>query len=236
MIGRDIVQGVYRRLKMPSQQALPYPLVVQTVAEVIARKKLDLALSNQNSLGITGEWFTPPSTDFVLEENGIQDCLLPIRVEVRGIGSTQEIGDDVPICSYEVLNTSTVGACSFYGEPLRLAFRDDLATVTARQYRVIYEPDFPAGFELEAVTGMPEYFKSMVVLESAWRLLEQVDDDSPEWKDFFKMVSGKWEAQIVDDRPAWDKYVKLFKGRAQVPIRTFWDNQQRKNIGRIFNS
>ena len=102
---------------MPSQAALPYTSVLDIVAGVVARKKLDLALSPQNSTAVTSDWFTPSSTDFALEDEGFDSMLLPVRVERRAIGSELEMGENVPTVNYEVLNTSNVGAISFYGIP-----------------------------------------------------------------------------------------------------------------------
>lgn len=225
--GLDIVRRVYTRLRKPSQQALPYQTVLQTVSEVIARKKLDLALSSQNSLATTSEWFTPTAADFSLEELGLQDgVLLPIRVETRGADSDIETGPDVPIVNYEVLNTSNVGAISFYGDPLRMVFRDTLEYISEQQYRLVYESDFGDDVSLDSIVGLPAYFAGMVALEACWELIDLVEDSSPEWMEFYKMVSKKFEAQIVDKRKGWDEYVRMFKGRAQVPKRTFFDNRR----------
>lgn len=233
--GLDIVRRVYTRLRKPSQQALPYQTVLQTVSEVIARKKLDLALSSQNSLATTSEWFTPTAADFSLEELGLQDgVLLPIRVETRGMDSDIETGPPVPIVNYEVLNTSDVGAISFYGDPLRMVFRDTLEYISEQQYRLVYESDFGDDVSLESVVGLPAYFAGMVSLEACWELIDLVEDSSPEWAEFYKMVGKKWEAQIADKRDGWNQYVKMFKGRAQVPKRTFFDNRRTSVKTRYF--
>lgn len=230
MNGLDIVRRVYTRLRKPSQQALPYKTVLQTISEVIAVKKLDLALSQQNSLATTSDWFTTSSADFSLEELGLQGgVLLPVRIETRAIGSDWETGDDVPIVNYEVLNTSTVGAASFYGDPMRLVFRDNVEYVSNQQYRLIYESDFTEETTLESIVGLPQFFMGMVEVEASWELIDLVEDDSQEWRDFYKLVSKKWEALIIDKRVGWAKYVRMFKGRAQVPKRTFFDNQRRRN-------
>ncbi len=235
MNGIDIARRVYTRLRKPSQQALPWKTVMQTVGEVIARKKLDLALSQQNSLATTSAWFTPASVDFDLEELGLEGgVLLPIRVETRGVGSELESGDDVPIVNYEVLNTSNVGAISFYGDPLRIAFRDGLDYISEQEYRLVYESDFSDEVGLDMVVGLPAFFASMVVLEAAYELLEVVEDTSPEWEAFFEMADKRWPVQIADKREGWDKYVRMFKGRAQVPKRTFFDNRRSRIEPRQF--
>jgi hypothetical protein len=226
MDGLDIVRRVYQRLRGPSQQALPYPRLLEIVRDVIARKKLDLALAQQNALGVTSEWFTPSATDFELDELGI-DVLLPIRLETRAVGSEREIGDDVPLVNYEVLNTNTRGAASFYGDPLRLVFVDTTDYVTQQEYRIIYEEDFLDELGLTSIVGLPTFFKALVVLEAAYEALEIVEDDSPEWDAFSQRMERKWELQLVDKRQGWDDYVTQFKGRAQVPKRTFWDNRRR---------
>jgi hypothetical protein len=225
--GQDIVRRVYERLRKPSQQSLPWQTVLSTVAEVIARKKLDLALSTQNSSAVTSAWFTPNSADFSLETMGLAGILLPIRVERRGIGSEYETGEEVPVVNYEVLNTSNVGAISFYGDPLRMVFRDQLDYVTQQEYRVVYESDIASGpVTLQSVVGLPDFFAGMVVLESVWELIDLVEDTSDEWLGFYKMISPKLEKQILDKREGWDRYVRLFKGKATVPKRTFFDNRR----------
>ena len=222
----SIVRRVYERLRKPSQQALPYQTVVNAVLEVIARKKLDLALSPQNSLATTGAWFTPNAPDFPLQDEGFDGVLLPIRVEQRAIDSTYETGTNVPIVNYEVLDTSMVGGVSFYGEPLRMVFRSNLDYILTQQYRVIYESDFVADLGIDDTVGLPQFFSGMVVLETALKLLTVIEDTSPEFMAFVSMVSGRWEAEIQEEREAWKRYVRMFKGRAQVPIRTFWSSRQ----------
>jgi hypothetical protein len=227
--GQDIVRRVYERLRKPSQQSLPYQTVLSTVAEVVARKKLDLALSSQNSSATTSQWFTPTTADFGLQGVGLDGILLPIRVERRGIDSDYETGEEVPIVNYEVLNTSNVGAISFYGDPLRMVFRDTLDYITQQQYRVVYESDLATAdgrVTLSSVVGLPDFFAGMVVLESIWELIDLVEDTSDEWLAFYKMISPKLEKQIIDKRDGWDRYVRLFKGKAAVPKRTFWDNRR----------
>lgn len=225
MNGLSIVRRVYVRLRRPSQTALPYKDVLATVRDVIARKKLDLALSTQNSLAKTSPWFTPASTDFAFNDLGLAGgVLLPIRVEVRGIDSDLEIGEDVDIVNYEVLDSNRRGAISFYGDPMRIAFSDTLDYIGERQFRIIYESDFEGDTELVSVLGLPDYFVSMVVIEACWELLEQVMDDSAEWEKFMMMANQRWPVEIADKRMGWETYVRMFKGRAAVPKRTFWDN------------
>ncbi len=55
MNGLDIVRRVFERLRKPSDTALPYQTALNTVREVIAMKKLDLAMSDQNSLAATSD-------------------------------------------------------------------------------------------------------------------------------------------------------------------------------------
>jgi hypothetical protein len=63
----------------------------------------------------------PDSTDFAISELGLS-VLLPISLERREIGSDFETGFNVPTVNYEVLDTSTVGGVSFYGDPMRIVF------------------------------------------------------------------------------------------------------------------
>ena len=233
MNGLQLVQRIYRRLRMPSQQMLPYKVVLESVHEVIARKKLDLSLSEQNALAITSPWFTPSSADFDLEDLGLS-VLLPIRIERKALDSEFETGEQVPIVNYEILDTSIVGAVSFYGDPLRMVFRDKLDYITQQQYRIIYESDFDETTSLAKVTGLPEFFAGMVVLEAAYELIELIDDTSPEWLNFVKMTSGRWETQIAINVTSWEKYVRKFKGRAQVPKRTYFQNRRDRIPTRFF--
>jgi hypothetical protein len=223
--GQDIVRRVYERLRKPSQQALPYQTVLSTIGEIVARKKLDLALSSQNSTATTSQWFTPTTADFVLQSVGLDGILLPVRVERRSADSDYETGEEVPIVNYEVLNTS-LGAISFYGDPLRMVFRDELDYITEQQYRVIYESDVDVnGVTLNSIIGLPDFFAGMVVVEAVWELIDLVEDTSDEWLAFYKMVGPKLESQILDKRNGWDRYVRMFKGKSAVPKRTFWDNR-----------
>jgi hypothetical protein len=160
--------------------------------------------------------------------------LLPIRVEVRGIDSEFETGDPVPIVNYGVLDTSIVGAVSFYGDPMRISFRDSHAEVTNHQYRLVYESDFEDEVSLESIVGLPTFFGDVVVLESAYQLLLENDDTTPEWMNFKKEARMDWSTQIADKRIRWERYVRMFKGRAQVPKRTFFQNQRPRHRTRFF--
>ena len=97
----------------------------------------------------------------------------------------------------------------------------------------MYETDFEDEVSLRSVIGLPAYFASLVVLESAYKLLEAVEDPTKEWFEFMKMVNVKWLATIIDKRTGWDRYVRMFKGRAQVPKRTFFQNQTARDSDAI---
>ena len=92
MDGLSIVQNVYTGLRKPSESALPYKTVLKKIQGVVALKKFELALSSHNALGLTSEWFTPSSKDFPMEEVGLSDVLLPLRIEWRGVDSDYETG------------------------------------------------------------------------------------------------------------------------------------------------
>lgn len=233
MNGLDITRRIYRRLRMPSQTMLPQQAVLDALGEVIARKKLDLALSTQNAEAITSAWFTPASADFPLSDLGL-DVLLPIRVERRAIDSEYETGDQVPIVDYEVLDTDLTGAISFYGNPLRIAFRNQLDYLYEQQYRIVYEEDFTTTTSLAGIVGLPEFFASMLVLETAWKLLNTIEDTSPEFQAFKKEARGDWAIEIADERKAWLRYTQMFKGRAVVPKRTFFQNRRSRIRTRFF--
>jgi hypothetical protein len=224
--GLDIIRGVYRRLKRPSQTALPWPDVLAIVSEVVSRLKCDLAMSPQNLTAQTSDWFTPDSTDFDISDLGLS-VLLPIRLERREIGSDFETGFNVPTVNYEVLDTSTVGGVSFYGDPLRIVFRDPLDTVTNTQYRLVYESDTVGIQNLNSVSGLPQFFKSYAILLSAYEAMEVVDDESEKWMAFVKTFRPDWGMQIAVQTQKWDKFVREFRGgRSQIPKRTFLDNRR----------
>ena len=229
--GLDIVRGVYRRLRTPSQADLPWQDVVNIVGEVIARMKLDLVLSPQNSTAVTSDWFRPSSTDFPLSDVGFSSILLPIRVERRAIGSDLETGFNVPTVNYEVLDTSTVSGISFYGNPLRIVFRDALDVITGMEYRIVYEDDLAGGISLNSVVGLPSFFKSKAILESAYEAMEIIEDNSPEWLNFVRTFRPSWEMQIGANEIQWRKYIRMFLGKSQVPKRTFFENRR----GRVRN-
>lgn len=225
MIGLDIARRAYARLRRPSQQALPQKLVLDTVAEVVARRKVDLVMSIQNSEAITSPWFIPNDTDFPLSAIGLSNMLVPRDIEMRPRDSDDAMGVPIPIVNHEVLNTSVVGAAAFYGNPSRLVFSRDLDYLQENEFRIIYEPDAGLTMALGTSVGLPNAFRGYVSLEVAWRLLDQVEDTSPEWMQFMDLAMKMWPAQLVDEAEAWDKYVREFKGRAQVPKRTFFQNR-----------
>lgn len=227
MNGLDIVRRVYVRLRRPAQSALPYTAVLDTVSEVIAQKRIDLALSGQNSTSVTSEWFTPPSSDFVLGDIGLTAVMIPTHLEHRGIGDDTEVGEDVPAVHYDVLDTSRIHAVSFYGSPLRISFSDNLDYVTQQEYRLTYESDFEGDVNLGADVRLPAYFMGMVSLEAAYRLLDQINDPSPKFAAFFALADKRWVAQIADNRRNWKMFVKKFKGRARVPKRMFFYNRRK---------
>jgi hypothetical protein len=224
--GIDIVRGVYRRLRRPSQAALPWQDVLQIVSEVISRLKGDLAMSPQNLTAQTSDWFIPSSTDFPISELGLS-VLLPIRLERRGIGSEFETGFEVPTVNYEVLNTSNVGAVSYYGDPLRIVFRDPLETVSNTEYRLIYESDTVGVQNLNSVVGLPQFFKSYAILLSGYEAMEIVVDDSDKWEKFVEMFRPSWNLQIIAQDVKWQRFIREFRGgKSQIPKRTFLDNRR----------
>lgn len=226
MDGLKLTQAVFRGLRRPAETALPYRDILASVRSVVARKKFDLALSPHNSTGMTTEWFTPSSGDFPLEDLGFEGgVLLPIRIETRGLDSDWETGEEVPIVNHDVLNTSVVGAASFYGSPMRLAFRDPVEYLIEREFRLVYEPDFTDTTELGSAITLPDYVEKMIEVEAKYDLVDQVEDNSPEWMNFMKSVVPKWEKQIADWRTVWDRYVGQARGKHTTPKRTFWQNR-----------
>lgn len=225
MIGLDIAKRVYTMLRRPSQQALHQKIVLETISEVVARRRLDLALSIQNSEAIVSPWFVPNSTDFPLTEVGLSNVLIPRAIERRALDSDAEMGEEVPIVNHEVLNTSVVGAAAFYGNPGRIVFARTYDSLIESEFRIIYEPDAGLTMALSSNVGLPNAFRGYVSMEAASLLLLQVEDTSPEWMQFMELAMKTWPAQMQTWMQAWDKYVREFKGRAQVPKRTFLQNR-----------
>jgi hypothetical protein len=224
--GLDIVRGVYRRLRRPSQTALPWPDVLAIVSEVVSRLKCDLAMSSQNLTAQTSDWFIPSVADFPLSELGIS-VLLPIRLERREVGSDFETGFNVPTVNYEVLDTSTVGGVSFYGDPMRIVFRDPLDFVTNTEYRLIYESDTVGVQNINSIVGMPQFFRSYATLLSAYEAMEIVLDDSKKWEKFIKTFRPDWGMQLALQNDTWQRYIREFRGgKSQVPKRNFIDNRR----------
>lgn len=224
--GLDIVRGLYRRLKRPSQTALPWPDALAIVSEVVSRLKCDLAMSPQNLTAQTSDWFIPSSADFPIADLGLS-VLLPTRLERRGIDSLYETGSNVPVVDYEVLDTSNVGGVSFYGDPLRIVFRDPLDTVTNTQYRLVYESDTVGVQNLGSVVGLPQFFRSYATLLSAYEAMEIVVDDSEKWMLFVKTFRPSWEMQIAAQEFKWSHFIREFRGgRSQIPKRTFLQNRR----------
>lgn len=233
MNGLDIVNGVYRRLRRPDQNALPWQDVLSTVRDVVARKKLDLTLAEQNNAAITSDWFTPSSQDTVLTSE--VPILLPIALERRSVGSAWTSGAEVPIVNYEVLNSAAAGSAAFYGNPLRLVLLNDSDYIGSQQYRLVYEPDFADDYSindtggsaaLSADNGLPSYVKELIEIEAAWSLIDDVLDESPEWIGFKNSKEQKWALEIQALNQKWSEYVRIFRGRARVPKRTLFDNMR----------
>lgn len=221
MNGLDITRRILDRLRAPSDTALPYSTVLETAGEVIAMKRLDLALSEQNSVAETSDWFTPSSGDFLLSDHGLDDVLMPIRLERRSVDSEQNYGANVPLVNYQVLETSINGAASFYGYPMRLVFRDNDEYLSEQQYRLVYETDFTQGQTLAGTIELPTYFKGMIAVECCAILGGLVQDDTPEWASFLKVQMPMWFGEIARWDEKWKEYVRKFKGKAQVPKVTF---------------
>lgn len=216
--GLEIVQRIYQRLRQPDDTTLPYKTVLQTVSEIVAMKKIDLAISEQNNIAEVSSWFTPLGNDTELD---IDDVFLPIRLERRPADSSAETGVSVPLVNYQVLNTSLNGAAAFYGDPLRLAFRDSTDFVSGQQYRLIYESDFLGDISLENNVSLPTLFKGMVAVEACYQLLEVIEDTSPEWIAFVALVAQKWREELAMWEDKWRRYVRKFRGTAQIPKRKF---------------
>jgi hypothetical protein len=107
---------------------------------------------------------------------------------------------------------------------MRMAFRDTVDYISEQEYRIVYEGDLEGQNALASVSGLPDYFTSLITLEAAYELREVVEDSTPEWADFMALTDKQWPLQIADKRQAWMRFVQMFKGRAQVPKRTFFDN------------
>lgn len=219
--GLKIIQLSYENLRKPSDTALPYRTILNKISAVVKKRKLDLALSEQNSLGRVSDWFTPTESDFILSSFA-PNILFPIRVEWRGNDSTVGTGTEIPLVNYQVLNDS-YGAASFYGSPLRMVFRDEFATVQERQFRIAYETDFTDDIDTNQNIHLPEYFTDYVAAESSYLLMPLVEDNSVEFADFRKMQLNILQQDIADWGAKWRDFVRQFKGKSSVPKRTFLD-------------
>lgn len=224
MNGLKIVQLVFENLRKPSETALRYQTILNKTSGVVKKKKLDLALSEQNTLAETSAWFTPSASDFVISDQ-ISNVLLPIRVEWRGLDSDLETGAEVPIVNYQILNDS-YGAVSFYGNPLRMIFRDELDTVTDRQFRMVYESDFSDTIGLANQIKLPDYFTEYVAALVTAVTLPLVEDNSPEYKEFVKLMLPILQQEIIEWEKSWREFVRKFRGKSRVPKRTFLDRNR----------
>jgi hypothetical protein len=200
-----------------------FKTILHKAESVIKKRKLDLALSEQNSEGKVSTWFTPTSADFALSSYA-QNILFPIRIEWRGSDDISETGTEIPLVNYQVLNES-YGAASFYGSPLRMVFRDPLETVQMRQFRIAYETDFTDSVDTNQTVHLPEYFTDFVANETTILLLPLVEDNSPEWEIFYKRQMPVLENDYLDWAAKWKDFVRSFKGRSNVPKRTFLDRR-----------
>jgi len=235
--GIDIVRGVYRRLRRPAQSDLAWQDVLAIVGEVVARMKYDLMMSPQGDTAKISDWFVPSSTDFALGDVGIQNCLLPTRVEKKGLDSEFETGADVPCVAVDVLDTSNVGAVAFYGSPLRMAFCDPFDYVTQMQYRVVFQTDTVDGISLSTVTGLPNFFQAKAILDAAYQAMEICEDQSAEWLSFVKMYRPDWGGEMKQKNQDWIRYVRKFRGKSQIPKTRFWDNRGvRAKTGPLFGT
>jgi hypothetical protein len=221
--GLKIIQLCYENLRKPSETAMHYRTILNKISSVIKKRKLDLALSEQNSLGKVSEWFTPSEADFVLSSYA-SNILFPIRVEWRGADDTSETGTEIPLVNYQALNES-YGAASFYGSPLRMVFRDALETVQDRQFRIAYETDFTDTVDTNQTVNLPEYFTDFVATEASILLLPIVEDNSAEWDMFYKRQMPVLQNDYLDWAAKWKKFAQQFKGRSNVPKRTFLDRR-----------
>lgn len=223
--GLDIVRKIYISLRRPSDEALPYRIVLDKLSSVIGKYKLDLTLSEQNQLAKTSGWFSVNQTDFVIGTK-CPDILMPIRVERRGIDADSETGDDVPIVNFQVLDTSIVGAVSFYGSPMRMAFRENYDAVTGRQYRIVYETDFIDTVDLDVAIDLPEYFSDLLAGETALLLMPLIEDDTPQFDLFYKRQAPILSAEVLQWQNRWDVYRKKFKGKSKIPKVLFGNNNR----------
>jgi hypothetical protein len=134
---------------------------------------------------------------------------------------------NVPTVNYEVLDTSTVGGVSFYGDPMRLVFRDPLDIVTSTEYRLVYESDSVGVANLNSVVGLPQFFRSYAILLSSYEAMEIVVDDSEKWIKFVEMFRPSFELQIAAQEQKWHRYCREFRGgKSQIPKRTFLQNRR----------
>jgi hypothetical protein len=222
MNGLEIVQAVYKRLRMPADTALPYQTVLDIASGVIRKKKLDLSLSEQNAEARTSQWFRPHSTDFELSTATAElaDVLFPIRVERRPIYGTYETGEEVPIVNYQVLQNHH-DTVAFYGTPIRMAFHNTFDYTAETEYRVVYEEDFSRSLGLDNKLQLPAFFSEMVIDETVYKLLPLVEDNTDEWTLFFNRMMPVVMETIKDWRFSWERFIRNTHGNRKVFKKTF---------------
>ena len=228
--GLDITRIVYVNLRNPADAQMPFRTVLGKISEVVKKKKIDLALTEQNASTQKTNWFTPTTSDFPI--TGIApNMFLPNRVEFRGFDTVDAENSDyqsVPIVNYNVLSNNTDLTAAFYGNPMRMAFNRLNDNLKEMHFRIIYEADFTDNTELDTIITLPSFFDDMVAAESAMNLLLLVADDSAEYQSFVNRYSAVLAANIADWNTRWDKYVKKMRGRSPVIKRTFFSRTSRR--------
>lgn len=231
MNGLEIIQGIYARLRKPSDAMLPYQTVRQVLLGVVRKKRLDLSLGELNKEAVVSEWFTPPASDFELSsaDGSLENVLFPIRVERRAARPPIDniAVRDVPIVNFQVLSEYPE-AVSFYGNPVRMAVNDrgGYLSLPGVEFRIVFEPDAFGQMGTDKAVALPAFFSDMVIEETAFKLLPMVEDGSEDWAVFVKNVTPTLAASITQWNDAWTKYVRNTQSRSSVPKRTFLRNRR----------
>ncbi len=222
----SVTQKIYRRLRRPSDAALPYPDILDAVSEVIAKKKVDLNIySNDDSGNTTTGWITANGREVSLSNANI---LIPLKVERENCDVCRcGYQTDVPIVDYDVLDRA-LGAVAFYGSPLKMALNS--YGCYGHRYRITYQSDFTDQAEIDGSLDLPSYFAGMVADEATYQLIDQVDDQTEAWMNFVKVQNLKLPVLIAEWEEKWLKFCRHRRGKTTIKT-TFWDNR-RRNTGR----
>jgi hypothetical protein len=234
----DIINSTYRKLRRPSELALPYQDAIDTINEIITKRKLDLTLTNQNTETKISDWIQPQNYS---EISLPYDLLLPLRVERIDdsiyCGYQFGQGIEVPIVNYEVLDNA-YSAVAFYGTPFKMAINRYLWGYWSTPgcyyaLRIKYQPDFSSDAGIDDSADLPSFFTGFVSDEAVFTLIDRVDDNSPEWLAYVAAQNKKLPVLLADWEQRWQDFIKLRRGKKAIKT-TMLDNQRNYGNNRFY--